>query len=44
MVSARVHVRSEHFDTDAILPDSQRAFPSDLWNVSLGLIASTTAG
>ena len=36
-ISARAHVRSEHFDTDAVLPDSHRAFPTDLWNVSLGL-------
>jgi hypothetical protein len=33
----RVHVRSELFDTDAILPDSRRSFPSDLWNVGMGL-------
>ena len=37
MIAARLNVRSELFDTGAILPDSRRPFPSDLWNVGLGL-------
>lgn len=34
MLSAQV--RHSLFFTDAVLPDSQRAFPEELWNVSLG--------
>lgn len=34
MLSARV--RHSLFFTDAVLPDSHRAFPEELWNVSLG--------
>jgi hypothetical protein len=30
-------LRYSHFFTDAILPDSRRPFPTDLWNVNLGL-------
>ena len=30
-------VSDAHFFTDAILPDTHRPFPSDLWNVNLGL-------
>lgn len=30
-------VRNSHYFTDAILPNTQRAFPSNLWDVGLGL-------
>jgi len=30
-------VRNTLFSTDAILPDTQRPFPSELWNISMGL-------
>jgi hypothetical protein len=30
------HVRWETFQTDAILPDTHQAFPTDLWNVRFG--------
>lgn len=36
MVMARVGVRSTHFFTDAVLPDSGRAFPDELTNVTVG--------
>lgn len=36
-LSASLGVRNSHFSTDAILPDTRRAFPSDLWDVNLGL-------
>jgi hypothetical protein len=29
-------VRQTHTGTEAILPDTQRAFPSDLWSINLG--------
>jgi Domain of unknown function (DUF6268) len=31
-------VRNTLFFTDAILPDTQRPFPDELWNISLGLM------
>ncbi|CAN5566528.1 hypothetical protein BH11PLA2_BH11PLA2_05160 [soil metagenome] len=31
-------VRNTLFSTDVILPDSQRPFPSELWNISMGLM------
>lgn len=31
-------IRNSLFFTDAILPDTQRPFPSELWNISLGLM------
>ncbi len=31
-------VRNTLFFTDAILPDTQRRFPNELWNISLGLM------
>jgi hypothetical protein len=31
------NVRNEMFQTDAILPDTHRPFPSQLWNVNFGL-------
>lgn len=31
-------VRNTLFFTDAILPDSQRAFPDELWNINMGLM------
>jgi hypothetical protein len=34
--SVSAHVRAETFDTNAILPDSHRPFPDDLWNVRFG--------
>ncbi len=30
-------VQSTHYFTDAVLPDTGRAFPDDLWNVKFGL-------
>lgn len=30
-------VKNTHYFTDAVLPDSGRAFPDDLWNVKFGL-------
>lgn len=30
-------VRNTHFFADAVLPDTRRPFPANLWNVSLGL-------
>jgi hypothetical protein len=37
MLMTRLSVRHTHFDTDAILPDTRRAFPDALWNLNLGL-------
>jgi hypothetical protein len=34
--AATLHVRSELYQTSAILPITGQAFPPDLWNVSLG--------
>jgi len=31
------HIRNAHFYTDALLPDTGRPFPKDLWNASIGL-------
>jgi hypothetical protein len=36
-VTARVRVRNELFDTNAILPDTLRRFPSELWSINFGL-------
>lgn len=36
-LSLRTNVRNEAFNTGAVLPDSGRAFPGDLWNVQAGL-------
>jgi hypothetical protein len=36
-ITARVGVRSQTFQTDALLPGSLQPFPGQLWNVSLGL-------
>ncbi|MGH9206007.1 MAG: DUF6268 family outer membrane beta-barrel protein, partial [Acidimicrobiales bacterium] len=33
----RAGVSNDHFSTDAILPDTHRPFPTDLWNVNLGV-------
>ena len=30
-------IQESHFTTSAVLPDTRRAFPSDLWNINLGL-------
>jgi hypothetical protein len=35
-VSALAHVRSEFFQTQAILPNTRQPFPDDLWNIRLG--------
>src|SRR5262249_60694099 len=37
---ANLGVRGELFQTDAILPDSHRPFPGDLWNIRLGAFYS----
>jgi uncharacterized protein DUF6268 len=34
--SASAHVRSEIFQTQAILPDTRQPFPDDLWNIRFG--------
>jgi hypothetical protein len=34
--SVSAHVRAETFDTHAILPNSLRPFPDDLWNIHFG--------
>jgi hypothetical protein len=36
LVTLSAGVRETMFFTDAVLPDSHRPFPSDLWNVTLG--------
>lgn len=36
-LSASIGIRESHFNTDAVLPDTGRPFPSDLWNVNFGL-------
>jgi hypothetical protein len=36
-VTARFRVRNELFDTGAVLPDSRRPFPSELWSINVGL-------
>lgn len=36
-VMATVAVDETHFSGDAILPDTMQAFPSDLWDIELGL-------
>jgi hypothetical protein len=36
-ILANVGVRSDLFQTHAILPDSHQGFPAELWNVHLGL-------
>jgi len=35
-VTWSAHVRANLYDTDAVLPDSGRAFPDALWNVGVG--------
>lgn len=37
MVMMSVGVNQTHFSGDAILPETLRAFPEDLWNVQVGL-------
>lgn len=37
IVTATGSARLDLINTDAVLPDSGRAFPSELWNISLGL-------
>jgi hypothetical protein len=37
LLVARARVRSELFQTNAILPDTPQPFPSQLWNVGAGL-------
>lgn len=37
MVMARLGVRHTLFQTDALLPDSGRPFPDQLWNLNVGL-------
>lgn len=37
MVLLSAGVRNSSFITDALLPDSQRAFPNELWNITTGL-------
>jgi hypothetical protein len=37
-VMLRFGLSDEHFFTDAILPNSHQPFPTDLWNVNLGLM------
>lgn len=36
-MTLRVGVSDDHFSTDAVLPDTRQAFPTDLWNVNLGV-------
>ena len=36
-VMMNLGVSDSHFTTDAILPDTRQPFPTDLWNVNLGL-------
>lgn len=38
MVFLMASVRNSLFSTDAVLPDTRRPFPHELWNVSLGLM------
>jgi hypothetical protein len=35
-VSGSVRVRGEFFHTDAVLPDTGRPFPDELWNINFG--------
>jgi hypothetical protein len=35
-IAATVHVRNELFQTDAVLPNTTRAFPDQLWDVRFG--------
>jgi hypothetical protein len=37
MLLARISVENTSFDTSAVLPDSLREFPDELWDVNLGL-------
>lgn len=40
MVIVTANVRHTMLTTDAVLPDSKRLFPNELWNVSLGLMGT----
>jgi hypothetical protein len=39
---ARAGVRSQVFQTDALLPNQEQPFPGQFWNVSLGLVGAHT--
>ena len=35
-LSISTNLRSELYQTNAVLPNTRQAFPSDLWNISMG--------